>query len=75
MSDIFPDDNVKFPKSSFITLSQRKFLVSGIVVSPLILTAPDEVLNNPVEEEASKFPEDWHIRLILIVLGINYQNR
>ena len=30
-----------------------------MVVSPLILTAPDEVLNNPVEEEASKFPEDW----------------
>jgi len=52
---------LSFRKSRFhYPESAVKFLVAAIVVSPLIETAPKEVLNGPVELEASKVyaPED-----------------
>ena len=57
VSDSFPDDRVKSPLVRVsLPWVRVKFLVAAIVVSPLIETAPEEVLNNPVEEEASKLP-------------------
>ena len=55
-----PLESVRFPwvKVSLPWVSV-KFLVAAMVVSPLILTAPVEVLKVPVAVEASKFPEVW----------------
>ena len=50
LSDSFPDDSVRFPEVKVsLPWVRVKFLVAAMVVSPLIETAPEEVLNGPVD--------------------------
>ncbi len=55
-----PDDKVKLPDvMTSLPEVKVKFLPEARVVSPLIETSPEEVLNVPLDPEASKLPLDW----------------